>query len=700
MIQLVIAEKPSVAQSIAAVLGATSRRSGYLEGGGYIVSWCFGHLVGLAPADQYNERFAKWRHEDLPILPQPWQYTVPERAKKQFDVLHRLLHDEHVEHVICATDAGREGELIFRLVYHQCQCTKPVKRLWISSLEESAIRDGFDSLRDGADFDRLYMAALCRAQADWLVGINATRYFSLIYGLTLNVGRVMSPTLALIVNRETEIADFQPKTFYTVRMSRGFYASSDRLASQEEAERIKAACDYQVATVMRIDRKERSEKPPRLFDLTTLQRTANRLFGFTAQQTLDYAQSLYERKLVTYPRTDSQYLTSDMEESLPTLVQTVAAALPFMEGLDLPIHAEQVIDNARVSDHHALLPTRSLRDYDLSALSAGERSVLYLIVTRLLCAVGDACRWEETNVELDCQGYVFHAKGKSILKMGWKIPEATFQGSMGSTIDTDANKEKDSTLPPLTEGQRLSPVLTMIRAGQTTPPKHYTEDSLLAAMEAAGAEDMPDDAEHRGIGTPATRAGILEKLVNGGFIERVGEKKTKDLLPTSKGTALTLVLPEQLRYPQTTADWEQRLKQIERGEAEPDGFLDDTAAMLCDLFQTYDPVPGAAELFPHIRQKVGMCPSCQMSVSETPKGYFCDNRSCRFSIWKDNRFFTTQGTAPTREIVETLLRDGHARLTGLKSSRTGKVYDATIYMTCGPDGSPRFSMAFDGGDEK
>ena len=700
MYQLIITEKPSVAQSIAAVLGATVRRNGYMEGSGYMVSWCYGHLVKLAPADQYNEQFAKWRHEDLPILPQSWQYTVPEKARKQFNVLRGLLHDESVENVVCATDAGREGELIFRLVYHHCQCTKPVKRLWISSLEESAIRDGFDSLRDGADFDRLYMAALCRAQADWLVGINATRFFSLVYGLTLNVGRVMSPTLALIVHRETEIANFHPKSFYTVRMSCGFYASTDRVTLRQDAERIKAACDYQAATVTRIDRKERSEKPPRLYDLTTLQRAANRMFGFTAQQTLDYAQSLYEKKLITYPRTDSQFLTSDMEESLPALVQEVANVLPCVAGLNLPVHTEQVIDNDRVSDHHALLPTRSMTAYDLPTLPAGERSILDMIVARLLCAVGDAHRWEETTVELDCQGYSFTAKGKTIREMGWKIPETTFQGSMGSAMSSEADKEQEAPLPLLTEGQRLSPVLTMIREGQTTPPKHFTEDSLLAAMESAGEEDMPDDVEHRGIGTPATRAGILEKLVKGGFIERVGDKRTKDLLPTSKGTALTLVLPEQLRSPQTTADWEQRLKQIERGEAEPDGFLDDIAAMLRDLFQNYDPIPGAAELFPRIRQKVGKCPSCQMSVSETPKGYFCDNRSCRFSIWKDNRFFTTKGTAPTREIVETLLRDGHARLTGLKSSRTGKVYDATIYMTCEPDGSPRFSMAFDGGDEK
>ena len=694
--QLVIAEKASVAQSIAVVLGARKRGEGYLEGGGYIVSWCVGHLIELAPADAYDPRYAKWRFEDLPILPNPWQFVVLPGAKKQYDVLRRLLHDERIDCVICATDAGREGELIFRLVYKHCGCALPVKRLWISSLEESAIRDGFDSLHDGAEFDRLYLAALCRTEADWLVGFNASRFMSLMYGLTLNVGRVMSPTLAMIVTREAQITAFRPETFYTVRMSCGFHANSERLTTREEAERIKTLCDYQTATVRRIERKEKTEKPPKLFDLTSLQREANNLFGFTAQQTLDYAQALYEKKLITYPRTDSRFLTGDMAPMLPGLAQTVASALPFTAGLNLPVHPEQVIDDKKVSDHHALLPTRALPDFDLASLPAGERSILYLIVVRLLCAVGDAHKYEEVTVTLECQGHSFTAKGKTILQMGWRIPATTFQGSMGNAMNGDTKTEHEYRLPELVEGQRLSPVLTTIHEGQTTPPKHFTDGSLLAAMETAGVEDLPDDVERRGLGTPATRAGIIEKLVKSGFIERKGDKRQKMLIPTGKGTALVTVLPEQLQSPLTTAEWEQQLKQIERGEMEPEEFLDGIKDMIRDMLRSYTPVSGADTLFPGNKQRVGECPNCRMSVSETPKGFFCASRTCRFGIWKDNRFFTTKGTAPTAEIVAALLRDGHAKLTGLKSSRTGKLYDATIHMTCAPDGSVQFTMTFDG----
>lgn len=472
--QLVIAEKPSVAQSIAAVLGANQKESGCLTGNGYVISWCIGHLVALAPAHAYDTRYAQWRMEDLPILPECWQYQVCEAAQKQFAIVKRLLNDPRVDEVICATDAGREGELIFRLVYAQSGCEKPVKRLWISSLEESAIRDGFLSLRDGREFDFLYLAALCRAQADWLVGINASRLYSLLYGQTLNVGRVMSPTLALLVAREAAVAAFQPESFYTVQISCGFLARTERMADKTEAERIQRMCNLKTATIKQSSRKQKREAPPKLFDLTTLQREANRLFGYTAQQTLDYAQSLYEKQLITYPRTDSRYLTGDMGKTLPQLVRAVADAMPFTAGLDLPVSTGQVIDGGKVSDHHAILPTRLMAQSDPQMLPAGERDILQMISVRLLCAVGGAHIYEETTVALECEGVTFTAKGQTISQMGWKIPETTYQGSIGERIWREPH-ERAYPLPELQEGQKLGPVLAVLKEGSTTPPKHYTE---------------------------------------------------------------------------------------------------------------------------------------------------------------------------------------------------------------------------------
>lgn len=441
MNRLVIAEKPRVAQTIASVLGAQTKQDGYLEGSGYIVSWCVGHLVELAPADAYDERYGKWRHEDLPILPQPWKYMVSERTKKQFSVLKKLMNDQSVDTVICATDAGREGELIFRLVYEICNCRKPVKRLWISSLEEQAVREGFASLKDGSEYDRLYEAALCRAQADWLVGINATRLFSLLYGQTLNVGRVMSPTLALVVQREAAIDAFIPETFYTVQLSCGMTAVSERIKVKKDAEALANRCHLGEAVVESVERSEKTENPPRLYDLTSLQRDANRLFGYTAQQTLDYMQSLYEKKLCTYPRTDSRYLTEDMAGMLPSLVRMTAAKLPFTAGMQLAVHPDHVIDNQKVSDHHAILPTGAMIQQELQALPSGERSILQLIAVRLLCAVGDAHKYEECKVTVRCGDHPFTVKGRTITQMGWKIPELTFRGAMGLGVGEQGEKE-------------------------------------------------------------------------------------------------------------------------------------------------------------------------------------------------------------------------------------------------------------------
>lgn len=698
--ELIIAEKPSVAQTIAAVLGAKQRKEGYYQGANAIVTWCVGHLVELAPAHLYNERYAKWRREDLPILPGYWEYIVSEKSRKQFAVLNRLLHDQRVETVVCATDAGREGELIFRLVYGKCGCTKPVKRLWISSLEESAIRNGFNTLKDGHDYDLLYQAALCRAQADWLVGINATRLYSLLYGQKLNVGRVMTPTLSLIVSREAAISAFHPEIFYTVQISGGFIAQMERIASKEAAEGIRSTCHLKTAVVQKIGRKAKTEKPPKLYDLTTLQRDANRTYGYTAQQTLDYTQSLYEKKLITYPRTDSRYLTHDMADMLPELVQEVAHKLPFAAGLDLPVHPAQVINDAKVSDHHAIIPTQTMPHEHLLNLPMGERDIFTLITLRLLCAVGDAYCYDETTVTLDCEGHIFTAKGQAVRQMGWQIPQNTFRGSLGSRAEP--REEQAYPIPELTEGQRICPVLASVKEGRTTPPKHYTEDSLLGAMETAGAEEMPEDVEWqtasvcKGLGTPATRAGIIEKLVKVGLVERKGDKKVKVLLPTAKGVALITVLPEQLQSPSMTAEWEQRLKQIEDGEADADGLLHDITTMMQELTRTVQPVPGAETLFPSGRIKLGSCPCCGAPVSETPKGFFCENRTCRFGIWKDNKFLTSKGKPPTAQMMTILLHEGSVRLTDLQSQKTKKTYDATMVMEQAEDGSPRFRLVFDG----
>ena len=655
------------------------------------MSWCIGHLIELAPPEIYDARYAKWRREDLPIVPSVWESVVSDGTKKQFAVLKELLNRADVDEVVCATDAGREGELIFRMVYEKTGCTKPVKRLWISSLEESAIREGFRSLKPGTAYDALYRAALCRAQADWLVGINGTRLYSRLYGTKLNVGRVMTPTLAMLVQREKEIAAFRVEPFYTVQFSCGFLAQSGRMKTREEAERIRAACHCQKAAVKHIERRQKKEKPPKLYDLTALQRDANRIYGYTAQQTLDYAQTLYEKKLATYPRTDSRFLTHDLRDKLPALIECVAQVLPFASGLPLVARVEQVICDEKVSDHHAIIPTQNMTREALAQLPMGERSILTLLAVRLLAATGEPCETDEVTVTLDCEGHDFTAKGSTVRQMGYRMFEETFRGSLGSR----ERKEQEYPIPPLEIGQMVGPGVATIREGQTTPPKRYTEDTLLAAMETAGAKDAPEDAERKGLGTPATRAGTLEKLVDVGFVMRKGEQKAKSLYPTEKAAALIAVLPENLRSPMMTAQWEQRLKRIEHGQEEAAGFMDDIVRMVTELVQSAQPVPDAQKLFPSDRPSVGTCPCCGAAVTETAKGFFCESRICRFGIWKDNRFFAQIGQSVNKGVVEALIRDGAAKLKGLRSKKTGRRYDATLKMMCGEQGVPRFQMEFE-----
>ena len=676
--KLVITEKPSVARSIAAVLGASEKKKGYLEGNGYWVSWCVGHLVELATPSAYDERYAKWRLEDLPILPQDWQYTVIESTKTPFSVLCTLMNDSRVTSIICATDAGREGELIFRLVYSLCGCTKPVKRLWISSLEGAAIAEGFRNLRSASEYDPLYHAALCRAQADWLVGINATRLYSIQYHQLLNIGRVMTPTLALLVEREAQIQAFRSTPFYTVRLDCGsLTAASERLTERAEAEQIAALCDGKEARVSKLEQKEHLEQPPRLYDLTSLQRDANRLLGYTAQQTLDYAQSLYEKKLASYPRTDSRYLTSHMEESTKALVKIVSKTFPFTKELPVSCNLSQVIDNSKVSDHHALIPTASITGYDLSSLPAGERSILTMLVTRLLCAVGTPCRIHETAVTLECEGVSFFAKGKQIVDLGWKAIEKAYRNTLKSVPaeETDAQE-----LPPLNDQMTFLPVTTSVHEGKTAPPKSYTEAMLLSAMENAGAEELPDDAEHKGLGTPATRAGIIEKLVKTGQIERKQSKKGCVLLPTQKGVSLITILPEALQSPLLTAEWEQQLKQIERSELEPALFLQEITEMVRGLVQNSHSVPENNVLFAEESQMIGVCPRCGSAVVERPKGFLCSSRDCRFALWRENPFFAAKKKELTAVIASALLKEGRAFVKGLYSSKSGTTYDAIIVL--------------------
>ena len=675
--------------SYAKVLGVQGRHDGYLEGSGYIVSWCIGHLVELAPPSTYDEKYVKWNVVDLPILPQRWQYLVSASTKKQFGILKKLMHRADVESIICATDSGREGELIFRLVYEQAGCKKPFFRLWLSSMEDNAIRAGFANLKPSTEYDALYQAALCRERADWMVGINCSRLFSCLYGRSLAVGRVMTPTLAMAVQREAAIAAFTPEKFYTVSLAfeGDGTASSKRFSQKEDAETLLANCRKEVSTVVqKVERKEKNEKPPQLYDLTTLQRDANRLLGFTAQQTLNYAQSLYEKKLITYPRTDSRFLTEDMAASLPGLVSAVAGA--FSVGEAVPVHAEQVINNSKVSDHHALLPTASMVQADFSALPAGELSVLRLIAARLLCAMGEPHRCAETVLTTICAGEEFTAKGKVVLDEGWK-------GIERKMLDDLLDKKKEPTaLPDVQEQSECGISGAELKEGQTSPPKHFTEDTLLHSMETASADSMPEDAERQGIGTPATRAATIEKLVQKGFLERKGDKKTKVLLPTDKGKALITVMPEEIQSADMTADWETKLLRVERGEMEPETFMTEINDMISSLVNTTEAVKGASALMKN--KVIGVCPNCGNSVVEREKGLFCESNPCRFVLWKDNAFFKRLGKRMDAHVADKLLRDGRIRLKDCKSTK-GKVYNATVLLSTEADGRSKFSLEFEDG---
>ena len=685
-------EKPSVAISYAKILGVHGRQDGYLEGNGYLVSWCVGHLVELAPPSAYGEQYVKWNIADLPILPEKWQYLVPSSTKKQFGILKKLMHRADVNTVVNSCDAGREGELIFRLVYEQAGCKKPVSRLWLSSMEDSAVRAGFANLKPSTEYDALYQAALCRERADWMVGINCSRLFSCLYGRPLAVGRVMTPTLAMTVEREAAIAAFVPKKFYTValELTSGFVASSRRISEKAAAEKLLAGCrEEMVSTIQKITRKEKAENPPPLYDLTTLQRDANRLLGYSAQQTLDYVQSLYEKQLTTYPRTDSCYIADEDEEMLEELAEELEDFLGFVSedaDDDVP-RTRRTVNRQKVTDHHAILPTRSMLQADLDALPKGERNILKLIIARTLMAVSKPFRYLETLLTTECAGEEFTAKGKEILEEGWKAVERKVLADI-------LNRKREFTALPQVEESECGILNAELKEGQTSPPKHFTEDTLLHSMETASADSMPEGVERQGIGTPATRAATIEKLVQKGFLERKGDKKTKVLLPTDKGKALITVMPEEIQSADMTADWETKLLRVERGEMEPETFMTEINDMISSLVNTTEAVKGASALMKN--KVIGVCPNCGNSVVEREKGYFCENRECRFVLWKDNAFFKRLGKRMDAHVADRLLRDGRVRLKDCKSSK-GKTYNATVLLSTEADGRSKFSLEFEGG---
>lgn len=678
--QLVIAEKPSVAKSIADVLGADSRQDGYFEGNDYLVSWCVGHLIELAQPESYGEKWKKWTYESLPVNPLHFQYEIKGDTKEQYYVLYELMHDMRISEVVCATDAGREGELIFRLVYDMAKCEKPMKRLWISSMEESAIREGFENLKPGSDYDTLYHSALCRQEADWLVGINGTRLFTVLYGgKVLKVGRVQTPTLAMLVERESKIMNFKKEQYFMAHiLCGGVDAATERIDSKTEAEKIAGACLNGQALVTSVVKEEKTVAPPKLYDLTTLQRDANRLFGFTAKQTLEYTQSLYEKKLCTYPRTDSQFLSDDMAMTAENVIKAIFDTMTFVPQVMFNPDVKRALNSKKVTDHHAIIPTVEIALTDLAALPETERKILSLVANRLLCATGEKHLYETVKAELSCGGHVFATSGKSVIKNGWKEFEEAFKKSFKTTEEKESEEKK---LPELSEGMTFNGVQTKVSEHFTSPPKHFTEDSLLSAMERAGSEDMGDDVERKGLGTPATRADIIEKLVKDGFVKR----EKKQMIPTEDGIKLITVLPDVVKSPKLTADWENALTLVSKGELERDSFMADIVAMVKELIHTYHEVSSEQkEMFAQEQEVLGKCPNCGGQVAKGKYGAYCVNK-CGMNVSR------IMGVSLSDEQVRNVLAGKKILLKGL-TSKVGKKYDAYII----PLGIEDYSYTKDG----
>ena len=674
MSKLIIAEKPSVAKSIASALGASSRADGFYEGNGLLVSWCVGHLVSPMDAGGYDENFKKWRYDDLPILPEPFRYVLTPGKEGAFENLRALMDRPDVDTIVNACDAGREGELIFWLVYEMAGCHKPVLRLWISSMEDSAIREGFSDLRPSADYEALYQSALCRQKADWLVGINATRLFSVLYHRTLNVGRVQTPTLAMLAERDAKITLFHKEKYHLLRLTLdGAEAVSEKFTDSAAAEQAAAMCKGAAVTCTSVKKEQKKEQPPKLYDLTTLQREANRLFGYTAKQTLDYAQSLYEKKLLTYPRTDSRYLTSDMAETASCVIHLAAKLPPFDSCTDFFPLMEAMISDKDVSDHHAIIPTMEIEKADIKALPLGERNLFLLVCCKLLCASAEPYGYETVTATFDCCGHSFTAKGKRVISEGWREIDRIFRASLK---EKPADGDGDA-LPDFTEGQTFDGAEVAVTEHFTQPPKPYTEDTLLSAMENAGKADTPEDAERKGLGTPATRAAIIEKLVTAGFVERKG----KSLIPTKAGINLVTVLPEPLTSPMLTAEWEQKLTEIAKGGADPDTFMDGIRTMVQEIVSTYSCISeDGKKLFAPEKEVIGTCPRCGQPVYEGKNNFACSDRSCGFVLWKNDRFWTSRKKELTKKMATDLLKKGRTNVKGMWSEKKQTTYDAAVIL--------------------
>ena len=687
--RLVIAEKPSVAMALASVIGARSRRDGFVEGNGYLVSWCVGHLVGLCDAADYDERYRKWNYDDLPIVPEKWKKKILEGTKKQFGILQTLMNRNDVTEVICGTDAGREGELIFRLVYEQAGCRKPVKRLWISSMEEKAIREGFQNLKDGSYYDDLYRSALCRAQADWLVGINGSRLFSVLYNKNLKVGRVQTPTLAMIVERNQEVTGFKKEQYFETHLfCRDLEAVSDRMNSLEEAEQLVKQCQGKRCQIIRDEEQTKTVQPPKLYDLTTLQRDANRILGYTAQETLDAAQSLYEEKLITYPRTDSQYLSDDMEQTAEELAELLDGDLDFLELEDYEPAVDRTLNSSKVSDHHAIIPTSQIKSADQKTLKTKERNILYLIESRFLMATSRAYVYESHKCEVQCEGILFHMLSHRIRQEGFKAIERKMYLFFGKKLPEEIHQMAEIRLL-----EDYGPCRVEVQEKWTQPPRQFTEDTLLQAMERAGNEDLTEDTEKKGIGTPATRAGIIEKLISSGFVSR----DKKNLVPTNDGNVLITILPDEIKSPAMTAQWEMQLNQIARGEADAGGFLQGIIRMLTELISRYSGVSEKQkEQFSHGTEKesMGSCPRCGKPVYEGQKNFYCSDRKCQFALWKNDRFFESQGKKMDAGTVKKLLAKGKIHYKDLRSQKTGRTYEATVVMADSGEGYVKFNLEF------
>ena len=678
--KLVITEKPSVAQTVSKVIGAYRRKDGYIEGGGYIVSWCVGHLVELAQPQDYDEKYARWSFADLPVLPEHWKTVVSAATKKQYGIVKKLMHRDDVEAVINACDAGREGEAIFRMVYEKAECKKPMLRLWISSMEDTAIRAGFENLRPGSEYDRLYSAASCRSKADWLVGINGTRLFTTQYGRKITVGRVQTPTLAMLVERKGQIEHFVREAYYKAHISgEGFHLTAEEQMDEAAAKALAGRVNQKTAVITQADSVEKSTRPPKLYDLTTLQREANRYYGYTAKQTLDYTQKLYEAKLVTYPRTDSRYLTEDMENSVLSVISALRLQMPFSVDSGFAPDIRHVTDNRKVSDHHAIIPTLESTKIDIKSRYAEERAIYYLIAQRLLCASAEPMRYLERTVTAECEGAVFAAKGKTILQKGWTAIEEAF--SAMTAAKKEKNEEDESMIIPenAKAGAAIQNVKSEVTEHFTSPPKPYTEDTLLSAMERAGNGEFDKETEKKGLGTPATRASIIEKLVSAGYAARKG----KQITASDDAVNMIEILPDAVTSPTLTAEWENRLLQMEKGLIGEREFMDSITELVKNLIADYADVgEDARRIFSEgdKADSIGICPRCGNAVEERKLSYCCMAKGCDFALWKDNKFMQSIGLNFTKKVAAALVSGGGYIAKNLISKKTGNRYSAKITL--------------------